>query len=187
MKRVYLMRHGQPKPGHPMDGTRPLTAEGKRQATEVANWLKSFIGRCDIAISSPMARALETAEIVAPALGCHIATTRMVEPSVKPQETWDDVVRLAAMAQDVIVVGHDPALSNLVGWLTGWRAPEGAEANPLLPEYPGIRFDWGSVAHLKMTGDAAAVLQWLVTVPIVEKPDEVTEVEEAALALARAL
>jgi len=189
MKRLYIMRHCEPKPGHPMDGTRPLTSEGRRQAKEVAGWLKSYVGRVDICISSPFARALQTAEIVAPELGCHIVTTRMIEPDVKIQEMWDDIVRLAAMAQDVLVVGHDPSINNLLGWLCGWR-PETIFDPPLkdwAPKYTGIRFAHGAVAHLKMMGDKDARLHWLITVPIVEKDEAFAEVEEAARALAETL
>jgi phosphohistidine phosphatase len=188
VKRLFLVRHAEPKPGHPLDGTRPLTAAGRTQANEVAGWLKGFVGRVDIAISSPMTRALQTAEIIAASLGCHVAATTMVQPDVKPADMWDDIVRLAAMATDVLVVSHEPALANLVGWLSGWRAEEGAEsANPLMPEYPGIRFEWGAVAHLKITGEKQARLQWLVIPAIVEKDEAIAEIEEAARALVAAI
>ncbi len=117
------------------------------------------------------------------------ALGNLVEPDVKIEEMWADIERLAAMAADVLVVGHDPSINNLLGWLAGWR-PQTIFDPPTKdwgPKYQGVRFAHGAVAHLKFTGEKQARLHWLVTVPIVEKDEDVAEVEEAARALVAAL
>lgn len=170
--RLYLQRHCQPVPGHPMDGTRKLTAEGQRQAKECAAFMVRHLGRVDIVISSPFARAVETAEVMADALGAHVVTTRLLEPDAQPEDAWKEVERIAAASQHVLVVGHDPSINALLGWLIG-----GGQT----------RFEHGAIAHvITAGGKESGKLHWFVDVKIVER-DVLEEVEEAARALMDAL
>jgi len=177
MKSLYLMRHGQPVNGHPMNGERPLTDLGKKQAVQMAGWLTRLIGRVDIVICSPMTRALDTAEPMAKALGSYTASTTLLKPDAEPAEAWKEIVRLAAASTDVLVVGHDPSLNTLLLWLIGTDSTPG-------PEY--VRFDQGSIAYLKMNSDDVATLQWLITPALVPSIEE-AEVVEAARELADAV
>ncbi len=172
MTRLWLMRHAEPTPGLPMDGSRTLTADGIKQAEQQAAFLVREIGRVDYVVTSDFARALETAAIMAKALGAQtVASSRMLEPDGKPAEMWAEIERLAMDSKDVLVVGHDPSVNALLFWLIGI---EGTKDE--------IRFDWGSIAHLKGTAQAMR-LHWFVTPSLVARDHD----EEAVLEAARAL
>jgi phosphohistidine phosphatase len=176
--KLYLQRHCEPRPGHPMDGTRPLLADGKTQAGQMAGWLKEQIGRVDIVITSPFLRAMQTAEIMAEALGAHVADTRMLEPDGTPEEAWKEIERLAQQSEHVLVVGHEPMLNLLLAWLMS-----GGD----------VRFQWGAIAHLKVkTSDDSEPrvhgrLHWFVDSKVVEIDEDEEEILEAARELVRVL
>lgn len=177
--KLYLMRHAEPTPGHPMDATRQLTDAGKKQAAQMAAFLVRDIGRVDIVISSPFARTMETAEIMADALGSYVAATTLLEPEAEPEKTWAEIARLAQQAEDVLVVGHHPNISLLLAWLIHGGV---------------IRFDHGAIGHVQcLTMDQGthdqivAELHWFVGPRLVEKEAGGDEVIEAAKALADSL
>ena len=72
MKHLYLMRHGQTlyNTRHFVQGRcdSPLTDEGKRQADKACGWLMAHGVRPDRIISSPLGRAMDTAQRVANAM-----------------------------------------------------------------------------------------------------------------------
>lgn len=178
MTKYYLMRHAEPVPGHPMDGTRQLTNAGRKQAAQMAKWLTDQIGRVDIVISSPFARAMETAEVMADALGSHVADTRLLEPDAEPAEMWKDVQRLAQLSRVVLIVGHDPSINKFLAWLISGGA---------------TRFEHGSIAHVNvkeregLTPQVIAKLHWLVDPKLVEKDEDEEELKEAARGFVAAL
>jgi len=160
------MRHCAPQPGERMDSERGLTDAGKKQAADMAAFLVRQVGRCDIVISSPFARAVETASIMAEELGCHVATTRMLEPDENPKAAWQEIERLAQASPDVLVVGHHPEIGQLADWLI-----DGAH----------IHFSHGSIALL-----VDKQMEWIVTPQLVEKLEGEQEIVEAARALVEA-
>lgn len=177
--KLYLQRHAEPVPGHPMDATRQLTEAGKKQAAQMAAFLVADIGRVDIVISSPFARALETAEIMADALGSYVTTTRMLEPDAKPEDAWKEIERLGQQSQHVLIVGHDPSINLLLAWLINGGS---------------IRFEHGAIAHVsQQTMDrdtheqVVARLHWFVDPKLVGKEIEAAAIIEAARDLADAM
>ena len=173
MKHLYLMRHCEPVPGHPMDGTRQLTDKGKKQAETMGKWLAGLIGRVDIVITSPFARAMETAEIMTKALGSHMADSRMLEPDGEPVEMWKEIERLAQQSEHVLVVGHDPSINALLSHLTTAAGVGGNDE---------VRFEHGAIACLKDDDpDKDWRLHWFVSPALVDTED--AEVAEAARAL----
>lgn len=161
-----------------MDGTRPLTANGKAQATQMAEWLKAEIGRVDIVISSPFARAIETAEIMADALGSYVATTRLLEPDAAAPDMWADIERLAQLSKHVLIVGHDPSINKFLAWLISGGS---------------IRFEHGAIAHVSikqregLTPQVIGKLHWFVDPKLVAGTQEQAELEEAARGFVAAL
>jgi phosphohistidine phosphatase len=178
MTRLWLMRHCEPKTGLPMDGARSLTANGVKQAEQQAAFMVREIGRVDYVVTSDFARAMETAAIMAKALGSQpMATSRLLEPNGTPAEMWAEVERLALDSQDVLVVGHDPSINALLFWLLGMEIDTGDDATGM------IRFDHGSIAHLK--GETESMrLHWFVTPSLVARDEDEEAVLEAARALA---
>jgi phosphohistidine phosphatase len=177
--KLYLMRHCQPVLGHPMDSARQLTPEGHRQAGEMAAFMVRHIGRVDITISSPFARTMETAEVMADALGSHIVATKLLEPEAEPPDAWKEIERIAQAAEHVLIVGHDPSINKLLGWLISGG---------------NTKFEHGAIAHVKAdTKDKGShprvqgTLHWFVDVKIVERDVLKDQVVEAARTFAEAL
>jgi phosphohistidine phosphatase len=104
------------------DDLRPLTEEGRSKMRRGAQGLRTVLGRIAHLASSPLVRARETAEIVAPALGA--ARVEIVD-ALRPDRSYDELLEwlqgtaLPNEDEDRIVgiVGHEPHLSGLVTWL----------------------------------------------------------------------
>ena len=104
------------------DDQRPLTQAGRGKMRRAAQGLRVVAGRVALLASSPLVRARETAEIVAPELGA--SRVEIVE-ALRPDQSYDELVkwlRSHSMPNDdgdrvVAVVGHEPHLSGLVTWL----------------------------------------------------------------------
>lgn len=124
--RLYLMRHAlaeDPIEDRP-DDLRALTSKGRKRASRVARFLKDHDERPERIFSSPVVRALQTAEIVQSVLEIDnpIAILRALASDGDPAEV------IAALAEtqltSVLLVGHEPLLSKLAaGLLTPdvWR------------------------------------------------------------------
>jgi phosphohistidine phosphatase len=111
---VCFFRHGPAGtagPRWPDDRLRPLTAAGK-EATRVAAAGLATLFQADLVLTSPLVRAVQTAEIVARALKCR--DLRQTEALITP----DLSVLLAAIAESgaerVVAVGHEPDMSRAV-------------------------------------------------------------------------
>jgi phosphohistidine phosphatase len=99
------------------DASRPLTKKGARKFGEAAAGLRQLVDSIDVLASSPLKRALQTAQIVA---GCYggipIAQARELAPesTAKTALAW-------LMTQEgravVAVVGHEPNLTELIALL----------------------------------------------------------------------
>lgn len=119
--RVVLIRHAiavpAGTPGVP-DAERPLTPRGKRRFHEAARGLARVLRRPDTLLTSPLPRALATAEIAARAWG-------RVRPTAAPalaHGSLDDLLGLLAGHPEeatVVLVGHEPSLSALLARLLG--------------------------------------------------------------------
>jgi len=104
------------------DDQRPLTEEGRTKMRRAAEGLRVVVPRLSILASSPLVRARETAEIIAPAL--KVARVEIVD-ALRPDRPFDaflEWLRQRSTAKDdddrtVAVVGHEPHLSGLVTWL----------------------------------------------------------------------
>jgi phosphohistidine phosphatase len=121
---IYILRHGiaeEAKPGQP-DSARRLTPEGKQKLQKILAVARQAGVRPDVLLSSPYKRALETAEIAHQALrpAERILQTDVLTPGYTPERVWDEI-RLHREAEQVMLVGHEPQLSTVVGFLTSGR------------------------------------------------------------------
>jgi phosphohistidine phosphatase len=120
MIRIYLTRHGiaeDPKEGTP-DDSRALTAKGRRRFRRAS---RAFARRGEpltYLFTSPLVRAVQTAEILARSLNRDevsvLEELRSGAPAARVVEA------LAARAKDgdaIALVGHDPQMSDLVALL----------------------------------------------------------------------
>ena len=121
--KVYLVRHGTAvnigEQGVTTDAARMLSDEGRAKTGKAARGLSRVPDvTIERIVSSPLVRALETAEIFAKALG----VKRMVEslPELAPGRSTEDVTAwLAAQPPaDIALVGHMPDLADLASALT---------------------------------------------------------------------
>lgn len=103
------------------DAERPLTKEGREKMQRAARGLREVMPRLDLLATSPLARALQTAEIVADEYGGMELT---IVEELSPENAVDVLLPwLRAHEADttVAVVGHEPYLGFLVGWLLTGR------------------------------------------------------------------
>ncbi len=122
---LYLLRHGPAvEPGTPgfADDERPLTADGRKKVRRVARGLARLRLEVDRIVTSPLPRALVTAEIVAEELDVEDLLARddalLARASAESVRGW-----LAGRAEGrLMLVGHNPWISELVGLLLTGRA-----------------------------------------------------------------
>ena len=111
---LWLLRHGDAVAGHP-DEARALTALGRAQAQNAGAVLSQLGVSIDVCLSSPKARALQTAQLTCAPLGVKVSSA----PSLADSDY--DAELLAAGLGDVLLVGHNPSLSRALHDLTGAR------------------------------------------------------------------
>jgi phosphohistidine phosphatase len=119
--RLFILRHGKSdwSTGQP-DFGRPLAERGRTAARKVGSWMKEQGMMPDKVICSPARRARETAESVCRTLG--IAERginfdeRIYGGSIA--EMLACLADHAADARQVLLVGHNPGLEELVDFLT---------------------------------------------------------------------
>ena len=111
MDREEFARSGNP------DDLRPLTDKGARRMERIANALTGEIDTLDRIATSPLTRAVETAEIVAGAYGLDdTEITYSLVPDA-PFEDFEAWCGKDGAQGDVAIVGHEPHLGGLVTWL----------------------------------------------------------------------
>jgi phosphohistidine phosphatase len=117
--KLCFLRHGEadwPNWDKP-DNERPLTERGRKEMKRVAKFLARLKFSADAILTSPLPRASQTAEIVAQRLGIELKTDPALAHGF-------NVVRLRRLldkskADCVMVVGHEPAFSEVIKELTG--------------------------------------------------------------------
>jgi phosphohistidine phosphatase len=118
---LYLVRHGAAETADvlrwPDDRGRPLTNAGEDKLAKAAPALKTLASEVDLVLSSRLVRAWQTAEILARKGGWpEPEPCPALEPGGTSAEIVD-AVREHGQAQSVAVVGHEPILSHLAGYL----------------------------------------------------------------------
>jgi phosphohistidine phosphatase len=114
--RLVLVRHAEAAPGTP-DELRTLTDDGRAQAQALGERLRGEGIRPNAVLSSPLIRALETAEALG--LGEPEADERLA-----PGMTADAVQAVVAeRGGTVVVVGHQPDCGRIAAALTDGVEP----------------------------------------------------------------
>jgi phosphohistidine phosphatase len=126
--KLYLMRHGiaLDRIGGAVqnDFQRPLTEEGRTEATAVALALKRFGVGADVVVSSPLVRAKQTAEIISDVFAVKHALeiTEALAPGGGASDLYK-VLRKLVPFQEAFLVGHEPDIGRLAGTLL-WSGPD---------------------------------------------------------------
>jgi phosphohistidine phosphatase len=122
--RLYIMRHGlavaQGSTDYPDDSKRPLTPEGKARMQQIAKGLKRLGIELDWIVSSPLVRAVQTAEAVAQTLqpGVPLDHSETLSPGGSAEGLIAYLAKHSGRRQ-VLVVGHEPDLGALAVRLIG--------------------------------------------------------------------
>jgi phosphohistidine phosphatase len=155
---LYIVRHAEAHPlgegGSTTDDDRSLTSNGTEQARKVGSWLHQRGARPDVVLTSPLVRARQTAEqLVAqwedPPI--ELRPCDELAPGGKRRKLARVLNKLGR--QRIVLVGHEPDLSTLVGWLIGSRKAKLALAKA------GIAL----VECEEEAGKGGGTLAWLVT------------------------
>lgn len=120
---VYLLRHGiavEPGTGGlSKDSERPLTPKGERKLWKIAQAMEELEISFDWILSSPYVRARQTAELIAEALGLRkkLENTETLTPAGNTRKLIEILNHHQPAAEDVLLVGHEPYLSQLISLL----------------------------------------------------------------------
>jgi phosphohistidine phosphatase len=157
MMDLLVVRHGRAEDrdefaatGRP-DSERPLTPKGIRRMIKAARGLHSLVPSIDLLVSSPLRRAVKTAQIIADIYGDLSSTEREeLAPDAGPEGL---IEWLAGQRKQGVtcVVGHEPDLSVLIEALLAEKS-----------EVPA-KLKKGSVTRLHFKGPIAASsgsMQW---------------------------
>ncbi|MEX0625527.1 MAG: phosphohistidine phosphatase SixA [Chloroflexota bacterium] len=138
---LYFVRHG--KAGHYSaaadDDERQLTKAGVDALKAAAPIWRGLNLRPDVVLSSPLSRALQTAELVM--AGLEMSGAPVVDDRLRPGADWPDFARAMAAHPDgrrVMFVGHEPDLSGAVDLLTGASSVRMRKGGIACVEFPGV-------------------------------------------------
>jgi phosphohistidine phosphatase len=130
--KLYIMRHGpaEDSSASGRDFDRALTASGRDRVRDVARVLVREDEAPLVIVSSPLVRALQTAEIVAAVTklserGGTVETRRELSAGGTPHVLVRELV--AQKKKRVMIVGHEPDLGTLVAHLSGRVVPLGVQ------------------------------------------------------------
>jgi len=126
---VFLIRHADAidETLELRDPMRHLSADGRAQAAALGDRLRWYDCAPTHFWTSPLVRAVQTAELVATGLSCKIALE--VLPALAPGESERAVVAaVQALPEDacVVLIGHEPGVSAIAAVLSG------------LPDFPAL-------------------------------------------------
>lgn len=123
--RIYVLRHGiaEDASARTPDFKRELTDDGRKKLAGVLRLARRAGVQPELVISSPLVRALQTAEMARECLhvDAAIQQTQALVPESSPQKVWEELRGLRNL-DAVLLAGHQPLLSDLAAWLLG--APE---------------------------------------------------------------
>jgi len=155
---LFLLRHGiaveLEVAGLATDAARPLTPTGRRQLRHTINAWQAMALRCDVILSSPLVRARQTAEMAAKELEAPLTFAEELKPGGNVEKLVQKITGLKSSPKNVLLVGHEPDLSQLLSLLVAGQA------------VGGFALKKGGLARLKteqLTVGKCATLAWLLT------------------------
>ncbi|WP_081864402.1 phosphohistidine phosphatase SixA [Chondromyces apiculatus] len=160
---ILIVRHGQAADDAPGlgDSGRWLTAKGRKTTRQVARWLAKRKSRRPAVIwTSPLVRAVQTAEILAEAAA--LTGDVSVASELSPGRDPADLLRLLSGYRDpdpLVLVGHEPMLSALVTSLVGEATWSGSAQSTDGEPQPKLRKS--GVAALSWDGRGSATLRFV--------------------------
>lgn len=124
MMKLYFLRHGKAvepgSPGAPDDAGRSLTPDGIEEMEAEAKAFEQLEIQPEVILTSPLLRTKQTAQIVARRLEPKggLVESELLAPGCE-FEQLENLLGKHAAADSVMLVGHEPDFSTLVGELIG--------------------------------------------------------------------
>jgi phosphohistidine phosphatase len=118
--KIYLVRHGDAVAPHAAlsDGHRYLSALGRQTCRAVGRFLREHGVTFDVILTSPLTRAVQTAELVGEAVD-HLGVIEShpgLLPGAQPAVVAGDIL---SRDGSVAVFSHEPTVSSLAAFLVG--------------------------------------------------------------------
>jgi phosphohistidine phosphatase len=146
---LFILRHasaGMRRPNPLLDSKRPLDKEGKKHCLQLAHVLNALDIQFDLIVSSPLKRCLQTASLVGTETGYEapILNSTALAPEAGLKD-FQKLLREYSDRENLLVVGHNPNLTNYLGALlvpssspeAKVRLRKGSLARVLLTRGPG--------------------------------------------------
>ena len=170
---LFILRHGYAgnRLSDPMKDTkRQLTVSGKKEVVEIAKSLKKLGVKFNVIFSSPLARAFQTAKIIAE----EYKLTEQIEQSedLKPNGSKDSLYnKLSKLNIDsvILIVGHEPYLSSMINDIIS--SNNDADRN-YSKNNNNIILKKAGLSRIKITSTVPKLkgeLRWLLTPRILKK------------------
>ena len=152
---LYLVRHGIAEDGGEgvRDGSRALTEKGRRRFQKTARAFGKLGRKLDLILTSPLVRAVQTAEILArEARHDEVSVLEELDPKFDADAVREALVKRSEKRETIALVGHEPQLSSVLAALSGV-----AQADLDFKKGAIVRIDVGSIAD----GKPADARWWL--------------------------
>lgn len=153
---IYFLRHasaGTKKSAIPeQDERRPLDAKGIAQSKQVGKLLSTLGVQPEAFISSPLLRAVQTAELVAGQLKPEPSIT--IDDALRPDasyEQFQDLIQHYVKRKTIVVTGHNPNESEFLSYLISGGTIKNV-----------VELKKGTIAKIEYNG-GRATLHWCVT------------------------
>ena len=153
---IYILRHGiaEDAPAGQPDAERALTSDGRKKLRSVLRSAAASGVAPSLILTSPLKRALQTAQIAAEILEYQgeLLRTRTLEPNSSPKAVWDEI-RVHKDEARILLVGHEPLFGRLMAYLLG------------SPELQ-VDFKKGALACIELDrfpAEPHGVLRWMLT------------------------
>ena len=134
---LYFLRHAAAGPAEAGDA-QELTDDGRALLEAAAPLWRRLDLRPDLIVSSPLARARQSAELLATAIG---APAPEVDDRLGAGADWSAMAQVLADRPDarrVCFVGHEPDLSSAIAELTGAASVRMRKGGLACVEFPGV-------------------------------------------------
>jgi phosphohistidine phosphatase len=121
--RIVIIRHGTAEDRESFgksgqdDALRPLTKEGRKKMKKAAAGLKQTVPELTLIATSPLVRAMQTAEILAKEYeGTRVVQVAALSPR-KPPAALLEWVNAHGPDATIALIGHEPHLGTFLCWL----------------------------------------------------------------------
>lgn len=166
--KIFLFRHGLAMDREESmalkldDSKRPLVEKGRERSRKMARFLARELGEVSVIATSPLLRAVQTAEIVSRELKYQqLFELPELVPEAPPQAFARWLQTSIPRATSVLAIGHEPQLSVFASWLLTGRTESFIE----LKKSGVIRLELESFDSI---GPSTAELRWVLAPKFLE-------------------